>query len=629
MYELRVEVNLNLTFLKSQIQYRNHLPICKAEGFVPPVAKQIPRHLPSNPVECQNVKFYDQTDPSVSLKLRSPFKSQTESPLQGTRKMNQSEGNLNTSKFPFQRQSKRSWISFLTVLSTGIYLSSCGIFPKEKTKTIVLDPANPQYLSLANIENAPETVRAASKSVVNIVSEMSSGTGSFVTKDGLLMTNDHVLGSRVCAKLGCYVTIKKNYEAGAKSSYSSIDVFAVPKAVSESLDVAFLQIYSLDPISRMPGPKLSTENYLEFTRETADSLKGKTIHIVGHPASGLKKWSFGDVYESNSNWFKSEAQVLPGSSGSPILNPEGKIVGILHRSANSSLSDMTQQGIRDYSIGTASTSLMDLMGALEKNDINQLALLTDITINTTKDEFIKDAEIYLNSHANEVTLDVPLLNSGTPSQTKVHPAEIMAEAIDTKILASADTKSRASSDELEALASLAASWISCQAQPKGQTFRLCPNGENKEKWISRIETIIERTKEMNGEPPIYLLANYAYYLSSSTASGDEAAVKSILKYSGSEINFSTAFLLLGYADRKSQPKFGTMDLETYIMTFESNPKYEHYYSEIIRSLGYLYGDEFITESEIYSKINSILKDPKTTLRERIRAERLAFSAGLI
>jgi hypothetical protein len=30
-----------------------------------------------------------------------------------------------------------------------------------------------------------------------------------------------------------------------------------------------------------------------------------------------------------------------------------------------------------------------------------------------------------------------------------------------------------------------------------------------------------------------------------------------------------------------------------------------------------------------SKINFILSDPKTTLKERIRAEKLAFSAGLL
>jgi V8-like Glu-specific endopeptidase len=524
---------------------------------------------------------------------------------------------------------KGSWISYLALLCAGIILTSCGILPKQKTKTIVLDPKNPQYLSLANIENAPQTVRAASKAVVSITSYMGSGTGSFVNKDGLLMTNDHVLGSKVCAKSGCYITLQKNYEAGSKSVYSSMAVFAEPKAVSESLDVAFLQIYSLDPNSKKPGPKLSTEHFLEFTRETTESLKGKTIHIVGHPASGLKKWSFGEVFETNGDWFRSEAQVLPGSSGSPILNPEGKIVGILHRSASNSLSDITQVGIRDFSIGTASSPLMDLMGILERSEVTQLALLTDITKSTTKDKFIKDSEIYLNSHANEVVLDIPALNPGSPSQTKVHPADIIADAIDMRILAAEDTKTVAQIQDLLDLAILGSSWISCQSQPKGETFRLCPGGDQKEKWILRIETIMEKTKEMNWKSPVNLISYFAYALSSSTTSGQEAAVKSIMKHSGSELNFTIASLLLSFSEGKSQPKFGTIDLESYVMNFESIPKYEHYYTDIIRSLGSLYGVEFISQSELSSKINLILRDPKTTLRERIRAEKLAFSAGLL
>ena len=573
--------------------------------------------------------FYDQTLPSASQKLQNRFLNEAQPSYATPMKMKQGEGALHHSPLTPKKMAKGSWINYLALLGAGFYLSSCGMLPREKTKTIVLDPKNPQYLSLANIENAPAAVRAASRAVVSINSEMASGTGSFVSKDGLLMTNDHVLGSKVCSKSGCFIKLKNNYEAGSKNTYLSMSVYAEPKAVSESLDVAFLQIYSLDPVSQKPGPKLSTENYLEFSRETANSLKGKTIHIVGHPASGLKKWSFGDVFESTGNWFRTEAQVLPGSSGSPILNPDGKIVGLLHRTANNSTSDITQVGIRDSSIGTASSPLMDLMGSLEKNEITQLSLLTDIAKTTTKEDFIKDAEIYLNSHANQVQLELPPVNPGTPAETKVHPADIIAEAIDLKILAVASSKTMAQIDDLMDLAYLALNWISCQSQPTGENYKLCPPGEQKEKWISRIESIAEKTKDINRQPPIDLLAYFSYDLSKSTISGDEAAAKSILKHSGTELNFSTASLLLWLSSRKNEAKFGPIDLKSYIMNFETNGKYEHYYSEIIRSLGYLYGYESISQSELSSKINFILSDPKTTLKERIRAEKLAFSAGLL
>ena len=184
-------------------------------------------------------------------------------------------------------------------------------------------------------------------------------------------------------------------------------------------------------------------------------------------------------------------------------------------------------------------------------------------------------------------------------------------------------------DDLMDLAYLALNWISCQSQPTGENYKLCPPGEQKEKWISRIESIAEKTKDINRQPPIDLLAYFSYDLSKSTILGDEAAAKSILKHSGTELNFSTASLLLWLSSRKNEAKFGPIDLKSYIMNFETNGKYEHYYSEIIRSLGYLYGYESISQSELSSKINFILSDPKTTLKERIRAEKLAFSAGLL
>lgn len=53
----------------------------------------------------------------------------------------------------------------------------------------------------------------------------------------------------------------------------------------------------------------------------------------------------------------STAYVLPGDSGSPVLNDEGEIVGLLHRSP--SLQDsFTSQGVNTESIATASANIV-------------------------------------------------------------------------------------------------------------------------------------------------------------------------------------------------------------------------------------------------------------------------------
>ena len=68
-----------------------------------------------------------------------------------------------------------------------------------------------KFYELKHIEAAPEVVREAAKAVVRI---NNNATAFFVSNDGLLLTNNHVLGELDCALEGCSVRLDFDYQKG-------------------------------------------------------------------------------------------------------------------------------------------------------------------------------------------------------------------------------------------------------------------------------------------------------------------------------------------------------------------------------------------------------------------------------
>ena len=83
---------------------------------------------------------------------------------------------------------------------------------------------------------------------------------------------------------------------------------------------------------------------------------------MGHPEGALKKWTDGQVTDANGQWITTTAYTLPGDSGSPILNDQGQVIGLLHRGPTSE--DLfAENGVDMYSLGTASAPIVAAMAA--------------------------------------------------------------------------------------------------------------------------------------------------------------------------------------------------------------------------------------------------------------------------
>ena len=210
------------------------------------------------------------------------------------------------------------------------------------------DPSSATALPYFNdITSAPAAIQAAARAVVRVGTSGQYGSGSFISGTGLLLTNNHILGTPVCPVEGCWVSLSFEYEVGQSRSEPRV-LFAVPVAVDVGLDMATAQIY-LSP----GGAKLATPDHLTLRPLSPAALVGMHVTVVGHPEGHLKKWTEGTVFDADGDWIQSTAYDLPGNSGSPFLDDAGQLVGLLHRSPKG-WDLITRDGVNVSSIGTAS-----------------------------------------------------------------------------------------------------------------------------------------------------------------------------------------------------------------------------------------------------------------------------------
>ena len=143
----------------------------------------------------------------------------------------------------------------------------------------------------------------------------SSGSGFFITTDGYIVTNNHVVGGAVT--IDVYIGEERN-------SYKAKII-----GTSECDDIAVLKI-------DLP---VGGAFYFEF--EESNPVLGEDILAIGFPrgdeqitylngivskekAEGSNQWSSIDYA------FEHTAEILPGSSGGPIINELGKVVGVAY-----------------------------------------------------------------------------------------------------------------------------------------------------------------------------------------------------------------------------------------------------------------------------------------------------------
>ncbi|SBW01315.1 exported hypothetical protein [uncultured delta proteobacterium] len=136
-----------------------------------------------------------------------------------------------------------------------------------------------------------------------------NGTGFFISDDGLLVTNYHVVEGTV--RLGVEDTFaRKTYDA---------EVIVVDK----ENDLAIV--------------KVSARSRALPIGDSKRVRKGQDVLALGYPMMGdqgkEQKATFGKInslsgFEGDPRLFQMDAAIFPGNSGGPLLNADGEVIGI-------------------------------------------------------------------------------------------------------------------------------------------------------------------------------------------------------------------------------------------------------------------------------------------------------------
>jgi len=172
--------------------------------------------------------------------------------------------------------------------------------------------SNPLEVLKSLSEATSMLIGKVSKSVVSVKAQMSRGTGVVISKDGYIVTCNHVLQGCSSVRIG----------QGDKTFNAKIvgtDAYS---------DLALLKAESgeFTPIEMGDSEKLSVGQYVlalanPFNRNQPTATSG----MVTNASSTIRGWRGMTHME---NVIATDAQLNPGFSGGPLVDAEGKIIGL-------------------------------------------------------------------------------------------------------------------------------------------------------------------------------------------------------------------------------------------------------------------------------------------------------------
>jgi hypothetical protein len=211
------------------------------------------------------------------------------------------------------------------------------------------------------ISRASETIQKYGQAVAKILSiNGSSGTGFFISEDGLFLTNEHVLPRKACTVNGCPgIKIIRDFKIGGTNQvYTDFEVLAHSSSQGE-MDFTLIRV-KLPAGEKVPylNPELDSEKY------SFKSADAKTYKVLGHPGgSSLRNTN---VLPVNMNKFDIQllGLIIPGNSGGPLIEEEsGNVIGLIKQSRTGYIKE-DDESARHDSFARA-TSLLEIMKAIE------------------------------------------------------------------------------------------------------------------------------------------------------------------------------------------------------------------------------------------------------------------------
>jgi serine protease Do len=152
----------------------------------------------------------------------------------------------------------------------------------------------------------------------------SSGTGSIMTRDGLILTNNHVITNPETGRLysSLVVYFKPNPITGDNRKDLTTPFLVDVVARDTDLDLALLRVK--DAPADLRPMKIADSEEVEI---------GEPVAAIGHPGGGgLWTLTTGTISskrrDSARDVFQTDAAINPGNSGGPLLDEYSRLVGV-------------------------------------------------------------------------------------------------------------------------------------------------------------------------------------------------------------------------------------------------------------------------------------------------------------
>ncbi len=189
--------------------------------------------------------------------------------------------------------------------SVGIPSSQVGLSAATRLRQQTSAPS-PQLLTRSPDEQLRIALyKQASPAVVAIQAGDSLGSGFIVSSGGIVLTNAHVLA-------GGSGTVKVKLSDGTELLGDVIG-FA-----GQELDLAAVQIRGKKNLPSLPLAK-------------PDSIEvGENVYAIGSPFEFQNTYTFGIIsaIRDQGRLIQHDASINPGSSGGPLLNSDGEVIGV-------------------------------------------------------------------------------------------------------------------------------------------------------------------------------------------------------------------------------------------------------------------------------------------------------------
>jgi S1-C subfamily serine protease len=193
---------------------------------------------------------------------------------------------------------------------------------KEPANESIRDKVGPGPSRFVQSDDLSQVIRQSMPAVVTIITDEGLGSGFFVSSDGYLLTNSHVV------RQGGWPTVRL---ADGKSVSASV------VRNDEEKDLALLKASG----SGYPTLPLG---------DSSRAAQGESVIAIGSPI-GLEgtvtRGIISAVRQAVSNgvtYIQTDAAVNPGNSGGPLLNKAGQVIGINTMTIKSSQADTERLG---------------------------------------------------------------------------------------------------------------------------------------------------------------------------------------------------------------------------------------------------------------------------------------------